>query len=117
MYQGNYCPKVPSTPSDQNVSPNMMQNFDKCRSYAEVVKSFDKCGVNRVMHDHVYSHNTSDHENVYEIHTTNHVDHATHILHQLKILMSRNLKKFNQLHISKLIFSMNMIIIKTKLSL
>jgi hypothetical protein len=54
MYQGNYCPKVPSTPSDQNLSPNMMQNVDKCRSYAEVVKSFDKCGV---MHDHVYPHN------------------------------------------------------------
>jgi hypothetical protein len=46
----------------------MMQSFDKCRSYAEVVK----CGV---MHDHVYSHNISDHENIYEIHTTNHVDH------------------------------------------
>ena len=41
---------------------------------------------------------------------------ATHILHQLKSLMSRNLKKFNQLHISKLIFNTNMIIIKTKLS-
>jgi hypothetical protein len=27
------------------------------------------------MHDHVYSHNISDHENIYEIHTTNHVDH------------------------------------------
>ena len=73
MYQGNYCPKVPSTPSDQNLSPNMMQNVDKCRSYAEVVKSFDKCGV---MHDHVYSHNISDHENIYEIHTSNHVDHS-----------------------------------------
>jgi hypothetical protein len=50
-----------------------MQNFDECRSYAEVVKSFDKCGA---MHDHVYSHNISDHENIYEIHTTNHVDHS-----------------------------------------
>ena len=49
----------------------MMHNFDKCRSYAEVVKSFDKCGV---IHDHVYSHNISDHEYIYEIHTTNHVD-------------------------------------------
>jgi hypothetical protein len=73
MYQGNYCPKVPSTLSDQNLSPNMMHNFDKCRSYAEVAKSFYKCGV---MHDHVYSHNISDHENIYEIHTTNHVDHS-----------------------------------------
>ena len=51
----------------------MMQNFDKCRSYAEVVKSFDKCGI---MHDHVYSHNISDREHIYEIHTTNHVDHS-----------------------------------------
>jgi hypothetical protein len=25
MYQGNYCPNVPSTPSDQILSPNMMQ--------------------------------------------------------------------------------------------
>ena len=46
-----------------------MQSFDKCRSYAEVVK----CGV---MHDHVYSHNISDRENIYEIYTTNHVDHS-----------------------------------------
>jgi hypothetical protein len=28
------------------------------------------------MHDHVYSHNISDREHIYEIHTTNHVDHS-----------------------------------------
>ena len=38
-----------------------------------MIKSFDTCGV---MHDHIYSHNISDHGNIYGIHTTNHVDHS-----------------------------------------